>query len=122
MNENTMNQIGKLASSLEKLSEEVRDLTLEICRAVSSITPAGDKTNKDEVVKESSSETPKKMPDKLPPASYEDVRGAMSSLSTHGMKTEARALLAKYGVKHLSDVKETDYASLFADAKELLHG
>lgn len=121
MNENIMNQIGRLATSLEKLSEEVRDLTLEICRAASTIT-AGDETKQDEVVKEPSSETPKKKSEKLPPASYEDVRGAMSSLSTHGKKAEARALLAKYGVKHLSDVKETDYASLFAEAKELLHG
>ena len=115
MNENTMNQIGKLASSLEKLSDEVRDLTLEICRAFSKDTPPAD-DYATEV------EAPAEPPKELPPASYEDVRGAMSSLSTHGMKTEARALLAKYGVKHLSDVKETDYASLFADAKELLHG
>ena len=115
MNENTMNQIGKLASSLEKLSDEVRDLTLEICRALSKDTPPAD-DDATEV------EAPAEPPKELPPASYEEVRGAMASLSSSGKKAEARALLAKYGVKHLSDVKETDYASLFAEAKELLHG
>ena len=115
MNENIMNQIGRLATSLEKLSEEVRDLTLEICRAFSKDTPPAD-DDATEV------EAPAEPPKELPPASYEEVRGAMASLSSSGKKAEARALLAKYGVKHLSDVKETDYASLFAEAKELLHG
>ena len=115
MNENTMNQIGKLASSLEKLSDEVRDLTLEICRAFSKDTPPAD-DDATEV------EAPAEPPKELPPASYEEVRGAMASLSSSGKKAEARALLKKYGVAHLSEIKEADYAALYADAKELLHG
>ena len=46
----------------------------------------------------------------------------MASLSSSGKKAEARALLTKYGVAHLSEIKEADYAALYADAKELLHG
>lgn len=116
MNENTMNQIGKLASSLEKLSDEVRDLTLEICRAFSTNTPPADDNDATEA------ETPAEPPKELPPASYEEVRGAMASLSSSGKKAEARALLTKYGVTHLSEIEEADYAALYADAKELLHG
>ena len=64
---------------------------------------------------------PDQLPDKaaVPEKTYsfEDVRGIMSRLSGQGKKAEARALLLKYGVTHLSDLAEKDYAALAEEAQ-----
>lgn len=50
---------------------------------------------------------------------FEEVRGIMASLASKGKKDEARALLNKFGVNRLSEVKEDDYAALVAEAEVL---
>ena len=41
----------------------------------------------------------------------------MARLSGRGKKAEARTLLLKYGVTHLSDLAEKDYAALAEEAQ-----
>ena len=53
---------------------------------------------------------------------FQEVRGIMATLSSKGKKIEAKNLLTKYGASRLSEVKETDYASLVADAEVILNG
>ena len=45
-----------------------------------------------------------------------------SRLHLLGKKTEAKALLTKYGASRLSDVKEEDYPALVAEAEVLANG
>ena len=53
---------------------------------------------------------------------FQEVRGIMATLSGKGKKTEAKALLTKYGASRLSEVKEADYAALVAEAEVILNG
>lgn len=53
------------------------------------------------------------------PIRLEDVRTVLSEISRSGHTAEMKALLAKHGAKRLSDVPETDYAALIAEAKEI---
>lgn len=53
---------------------------------------------------------------------FQEVRGLMAKLSTEGKKNEVKALLVELGVNRLSEVKEEDYPSLMAKAKELVNG
>lgn len=53
---------------------------------------------------------------------FQEVRGVMATLSSKGKKIEAKNLLTQYGASRLSEVKETDYASLVADAEVILNG
>lgn len=53
---------------------------------------------------------------------FQEVRGIMATLSSKGMKDEAKALLTKYGANRLSAVKEDDYPVLVAEAEALLNG
>lgn len=53
--------------------------------------------------------------------SFQEVRGLMAKLSTEGKKNEVKALLVELGVNRLSEVKEEDYPSFMAKAKELVN-
>lgn len=48
---------------------------------------------------------------------FTEVRGIMAGLSGQGKKTEAKALLQKYGATRLSELKEDDYAALVKEAQ-----
>lgn len=48
---------------------------------------------------------------------FTEVRGIMAGLSGQGKKTEAKALLQKYGATRLSELKEEDYTSLVEEAQ-----
>lgn len=53
---------------------------------------------------------------------FQEVRGIMANLSGNGKKTEAKALLTKFGASRLSEVKEEDFSALVAEAEALLNG
>lgn len=48
---------------------------------------------------------------------FTEVRGIMAALSGQGKKTEAKALLQKFGANRLSDLDEKDYAALVQEAQ-----
>lgn len=54
--------------------------------------------------------------------SFQEVRGIMATLAGKGKKTEAKALLTKFGANRLSEVKEENYVALVAAAEELING
>lgn len=66
---------------------------------------------------------PAKEPDK--PAELEkqltlaDVRAVLAEKSRAGFTEEVKALIAKHGADRLSEVPETEYAALLADAEVL---
>lgn len=53
---------------------------------------------------------------------FQEVRGIMASLAGNGKKAEAKAILDKFGVNRLSEVKEEDFPSLVSEAEEILNG
>lgn len=53
---------------------------------------------------------------------FQEVRGIMASLAGKGKKAEAKALLTKYGATRLSDVNESEYPALVADAEVIANG
>ena len=46
----------------------------------------------------------------------------MASLAGKGKKAEAKSLLTMFNATRLSDVKESDYPALVAEAEVLLNG
>lgn len=48
-----------------------------------------------------------------------DVRAVLAEKSRAGFTEEVKALIAKHGADRLSEVPETEYASLFANAEVL---
>lgn len=112
MNENLIDSLANITEALNKLSEEITDLTLEICRS-----------NK---VEEESSPAVKEMPVQAEQEekkyTFEEVRGLMATLASSGKKDQAKALLSSLNVTRLSEVKESDYSTLATKAKELING
>ena len=53
---------------------------------------------------------------------FQEVRGIMASLAGNGKKAEAKAILDKFGVNRLSEVKEEDFPSLVSEAEAILNG
>ncbi len=118
MNEKLIEALSKVTDALNKLSEEVTDLTLEICRSnLNKDTPSI------EDVKEVAPTTEKSAPavDEHK-YTFEEVRGLMATLSSSGKKVQAKALLSSLNVTRLSEVKESDFATLATKAKELING
>lgn len=102
--ENMLKALTSLKETLDK--EEVA--------TVKTSKKKEEKAVKQEEVKENTAEDIK--------YSFQDVRALMAKLSTDGKKDEVKALLNKFGVNRLSEVKEQDYASLMTKAKELVNG
>ena len=53
---------------------------------------------------------------------FQEVRGIMATLAGKGKKAEAKSLLTMFNAAKLSDVKESDYPALVAEAEVLLNG
>lgn len=49
--------------------------------------------------------------------SLEDVRAVLAKLSQHGKTAEVKALIVKFGANKLSDIPESEYASLLFEAE-----
>jgi hypothetical protein len=48
-----------------------------------------------------------------------ELRSRLAEISRAGHTAEIKELITKHGAEKLSDVKETDYAALLAEAEEL---
>ena len=112
MNEKLLDSLAKLTEALNKVSDEIRDLTLEICRSNMS------EQNSSPTVKE---DVPSRAHEEKK-YTFEEVRGLMATLASSGKKDQAKALLTSLNVTRLSEVKESDYGMLATKAKELING
>ena len=112
MNAKLIDSLASITEALTKLSEEITDLTLEICRS----NKVEDKPSP--AIKE----TPAPAVKEEHKYTFEEVRSLMATLASSGKKDQAKALLSSLNVTRLSEVKESDYATLAAKAKELING
>lgn len=53
--------------------------------------------------------------EEVPAYSFEDVRKAFAAKSHAGFTAEVKALIGKYGASRLSDIKESDYATIMKE-------
>lgn len=94
MNEKLLN----LAQSLENVAACFRELASSECEEI-------------EKVNSKVADTKKESPEK-PVFKIEDVRAALSKLSTAGHTDDVKGILAKHGATKLSMVKPEDYTSI----------
>lgn len=65
-------------------------------------------------------EEPKKPPaPKDEPVTFVQLRSRLSEISRSGKTAEVKELIAKYGAAKLSDIAESDYAAVLAEAEGL---
>lgn len=71
---------------------------------------------------EPQAEAPKEQPalkNEEATVTFVQLRSRLSEISRNGHTAEIRELIAKYGADRLSDVAESDYAALLAEAEGL---
>lgn len=71
--------------------------------------------------KEAPPPEPKAEPEK-PPITFEEVRTVLAKKSVDGYTDDVRALIAKYGVKKLSDLGSECYESILQEAEGIGNG
>ena len=54
------------------------------------------------------------------PVTFVQLRGRLSEISRSGHTAEVKELIAKYGAEKLSDIAESDYAAVLAEAEGLV--
>lgn len=67
-------------------------------------------------------EVPKEQPapeQKTEPVTFVQLRSRLSEISRSGHTAEIKELIAKYGAEKLSDIAESDYAAVLAEAEGL---
>ena len=65
-------------------------------------------------------EAPKEQPTpEKQTVTFVQLRSRLSEISRSGKTTEVKELIAKYGADKLSDLAESDYAAVLAEAEEL---
>lgn len=112
----------KAASAAKVILSELKDL-----KALLSGAPTREAVPEEAHVAEKTPEVEKQEVAKEPQPevktySFTDVRGIMAGLAGQGKKSEAKALLTKFGAARLSEVKPEDYAALVAEAQVIANG
>lgn len=59
-------------------------------------------------------------PEKDEPVTFVQLRSRLSEISRAGHTQEVKELVAKYGASKLSDIAESDYAAVLAEAEGLV--
>lgn len=59
-------------------------------------------------------------PEKDEPVTFVQLRSRLSEISRSGKTAEVKELIAKYGASKLSDIAESDYAAVLAEAEGLV--
>lgn len=54
------------------------------------------------------------------PVTFVQLRSRLSEISRSGHTAEVKELIAKYGAEKLSDIAESDYAAMLAEAEGLV--
>lgn len=106
-----------LANGIAQTAEDLAKEAGEESQDKEETTPRTEEANPPESNKTSEPDTVQK--EKKKEIHLEDVRAVLSEISRSGHTAEMKALLAKHGVKKLSDVPSEDYEQLLAEAEEV---
>ena len=86
---------------------------------VTQETPAEKPKGKSKAAKTAPTKEPEKPAEPEKKLTLTDVRAVLAEKSRAGFTEDVKALIAKHGADRLSEVPETEYAALLADAEVL---
>lgn len=110
----TMDKMFELINSLNALTKAVTALTEKI---------TSEYLNTFETIYDSEKDEPQEITAKEQPTpeqqtvTFEELRSRLSEISRNGHTAEVKELLRKFGADKLSDVAESDYTALLAEAE-----
>ena len=108
-----MDKMFELINSLNALTKAVTALTEKITSEYLNTFETIYDSEKDEPKEESKEQpTPEQQT-----VTFVELRSCLSEISRNGHTAEVKELLRKFGADKLSDVAESDYTALLAEAK-----
>lgn len=106
-----INALSALTAALQELTQQTTDGYLNTFETIYD-------PEKDEPQAETQKEQPAPKNEEAP-VTFVQLRSRLSEISRNGHTAEIKELIAKYGADRLSDVAESDYAALLAEAEGL---
>lgn len=105
-----INALNALTKAVGALTEKITSEYLNTFETI--YDPAEDEPQ--------AAEAPKEQPTpKDEPVTFVQLRSRLSEISRSGKTAEVKDLIAKYGASKLSDIAESDYAAVLAEAEGL---
>ncbi len=107
-----VNALNALTAALQKFSSQTTNAYLDTFEEIYD-------PDKDEP---QAAEVPKEQPapeQKAETVTFVQLRSRLSEISRSGKTAEVKELIAKYGASKLSDIAESDYAAVLAEAEGL---
>lgn len=107
-----VNALNALTAALQKFTSQTTNAYLDTFEEI--YNPEKDEPQ--------AAETPKEQPapeQKTETVTFVQLRSRLSEISRSGKTAEVKELIAKYGATKLSDIAESDYAAVLAEAEGL---
>ena len=108
-----VNALNALTAALQKFSSQTTNAYLDTFEEI--YDPEKDEPQAAEAPKEQP--TPKQ---EEATVTFVQLRSRLSEISRSGKTAEVKELIAKYGASKLSDITESDYAAVLAEAEGLV--
>lgn len=106
-----INALSALTAALQELTQQTTDGYLNTFETIYN-------PEKDEPQAEAPKEQPTQKNEEAT-VTFVQLRSRLSEISRNGHTAEIKELIAKYGADRLSDVAESDYVALLAEAEGL---
>ena len=114
-----MDKMFELINSLNALTQDVGALTEKVTTEyLNTFEVLYDPETDEPQTAEASKEPPTPEPEKQA-VTFVQLRSRLSEISRSGKTAEVKELIAKYGASKLSDIAESDYAAVLAEAEGL---
>lgn len=107
-----INAMNALTKAVGALTEKITSEYLNTFETI--YDPAEDEPQAAEAPKEQPAPEPKNEP-----VTFVQLRSRLSEISRSGHTAEVKELIAKFGAEKLSDLAESDYAAVLAEAEGL---
>lgn len=107
-----VNALNALTAALQKFSSQTTNAYLDTFEEI--YDPEKDEPQAAEAPKEQSAPE-----QKTETVTFVALRSRLSEISRSGKTAEVKELIAKYGASKLSDIAESDYAAVLAEAEGL---
>lgn len=104
-----INALSELVIALQELKQQVTDGYINTFEEI--YNPEKEEPKETQPAEQPSSETKA--------VTFVELRSRLAEISRAGHTAEIKELITKHGAEKLSDVKETDYTALLAEAEEL---
>ena len=104
-----INALSALTAALQEFTEQTTNSYINTFEEI--YNPEKDEPKETQPAEQPSLETKT--------VTFVELRSRLAEISRAGHTAEIKELITKHGAEKLSDVKETDYAALLAEAEEL---